>query len=120
MRRRTKRNTEAIALARHERRRVFVALTMAEIEQAVSQPQRGAVRRHIAKPHREMRLRRVAFDLDLDRRLAEDLQRLVQRRTVETEALRIVDTLVIGQVGTEAIGALIARPIAVGFRAADL
>ena len=59
------------------------------------------------------------MDVEFEFGLAQNLERLFQRKGVETQTLRVVDALVVRQVRAQAIGTLVTGAQPGGLRAAD-
>ena len=67
-----------VALARHQRRRRFVAVAMREVQDAKAHAQRFARWMNVAQPDREVGDRLVGRDVEREDRRAETLDRTVE------------------------------------------
>src|SRR6185369_841943 len=85
---------DLIEAARLKRRGMLMAVTMGEIERPIGDERRGAVRRDIAEPRREMGLGAIGRQSEMHLRRAEDLDIRRQGRRIEAEGARVLDPLV--------------------------
>ena len=113
------RNLHAVGFAWLKRLGVFIAVAVRQIQQAVADTQRAAIRRYVAQPRGEQGLRLVAANVEFEFGFSHYLQRVFQRCGVETHTLCVVDTLVIRQVGAQAVRTLVASLKAGGLSAVD-
>ena len=96
---------DALAAARLERLRVFVAVPMREVQDAAGDQQRAAIDRDVAEPRGELRNGPVALELELHARVPEQLDALVERGRGEAERTAVVRALVHGALAVGAVRA---------------
>ncbi len=77
-----------------ERARLGMAVTVRQVQHAVGDAERRAVRRHVAEPGDQMRHRPVGHDVELDHRRTQELDRLPHRVAVEDDRAAVVGALV--------------------------
>ena len=84
---------------------MLVAVAVRQVQHAARDEQRGAVGRHVAEPGGELGHRAVAVQHELDARVPEQLDPLLERRRVEAERAAVVGALVDGALAVGAVGA---------------
>ncbi len=67
---------------------------MGEVQHRIGDAQRRPVRRHVAEPDGQLRLRQVGRQRQLDGRIAQDFESVRKRLRVEAERQSVVDALV--------------------------